>query len=384
MPTSRLKNTVYRFLLPFSKTDSGTDPVSGVYGHSLTHADAFRQLIRRHHVLGSSTLIESGNLSSVICTSSVYPPHAAQPDSFFRVASITKTATAVLTMHLADLDILSLDAPVSCYLRSVYTGNGLDGITIRRLLSHTSGLVDPAGLESSLEKGVPFTELLHDARQFPPGSSFHYSNLGYGLIGCILEALLERPVSVIFNDYLFNPLHMNATLEGCTLSRDRIVPVTRVLPYHEGNDMILTLLGSKQLSETDPLRHYGHTAGSMYTDTASLQTLYHVLISDENGYLSGDSLSEMKKEHADYGKLSPTLSYGLGLLIIRDPSLSDNRILGHQGFAYGCVDGAFWEESTGRLLITLNGGCSEARTGRLGLSNRDFIRWAFRKELPSW
>ena len=122
----------------------------------------------------------------------------------------------------------------------------------------------------------------------------------------------------------------------------------------------------------------------MYTDTASLQTLYHVLISDENGYLSGDSLSEMKKEHADYGKLSPTLSYGLGLLIIRDPSLSDSRILGHQGFAYGCVDGAFWEESTGRLLITLNGGCSEARTGRLGLSNRDFIRWAFRKELPSW
>ena len=92
----------------------------------------------------------------------------------------------------------------------------------------------------------------------------------------------------------------------------------------------------------------------------------------------------MKKEHADYGKLSPTLSYGLGLLIIRDPSLSDSRILGHQGFAYGCVDGAFWEESTGRLLITLNGGCSEARTGRLGLSNRDFIRWAFRKELPSW
>ena len=112
--------------------------------------------------------------------------------------------------------------------------------------------------------------------------------------------------------------------------------------------------------------------------------MFHVLISGENGFLSGNILSEMKKEHAVYGKLSPTLSYGLGLLIVKDPSVSNSRILGHQGFAYGCVDGAFWEESTGRLLITLNGGCSEARSGRLGLSNRDFMRWAFRKELPSW
>ena len=152
MPTSRLKNIVYRFVLPFSQTDSGTNPVSDVYGHSLTHPDVFRRLIRRHHVLGSSTLIETGSLSSVICTSSICPPHAAQPDSFFRVASITKTATSLLTLRLADCDILSLDAPVSHYLRSFYSGSSLDGITIRHLLSHTSGLVDPAGLESSLEK----------------------------------------------------------------------------------------------------------------------------------------------------------------------------------------------------------------------------------------
>ena len=101
-------------------------------------------------------------------------------------------------------------------------------------------------------------------------------------------------------------------------------------------------------------------------------------------FLSEKAVSEMTKEHAVYGRLSPTLSYGLGLLMIRDPKLSSSRILGHQGFAYGCADGAFWEEATGRIMITLNGGCSEARTGRLGLANRDFLRWAFRKELPSW
>ena len=384
MPTSKLKNALYRFILPFSKTKSGSSPLSGVYGHGITYPTSFQRLIRRHHILGSATLIESGNQTSVLCTSSAIPLRSALPDSFFRVASITKSAAALVTLRLADLNILSIDEPVSRYLHPFYTENSLDGITLRHLLSHTSGLIDPAGLESSLESGLPFTVFLDKARRFPAGHSFHYSNLGYGLIGCVLEAVLNHPVSTIFNDYLFGPLNMNATLEGCTLSRDRIVPVSRVLPYHKGHDMLLTKLGSERLTEPDPLRHYGHTAGSMYIDIMSLQTMYHVLMRNESGFLSLHALSEMKTEHAYYGKISPSLSYGLGLLIIRDPALSEGRILGHQGFAYGCVDGAFWEENTGRLLITLNGGCSEARSGRLGLSNRDLMHWAFRKELPSW
>jgi len=138
------------------------------------------------------------------------------------------------------------------------------------------------------------------------------------------------------------------------------------------------------LNEPDPLHHFGHTAGSMYTTVESLLKLMKVLICGNSGYLSPASVEEMKKKHASYGSLSPTLSYGLGLLQINDAHISGCRVLGHQGFAYGCGDGAFWEEDSGHLLIFLNGGCSEARTGRLGSANRDFTFWAFRKELPSW
>ena len=92
----------------------------------------------------------------------------------------------------------------------------------------------------------------------------------------------------------------------------------------------------------------------------------------------------MRKIHAEYGALSPTLSYGLGLLCIQDAALSSSRIWGHQGFAYGCADGAFWEEETGCLIIFVNGGASEARIGRLGLCNRDVLFWALRKEFPRW
>ena len=162
------------------------------------------------------------------------------------------------------------------------------------------------------------------------------------------------------------------------------MPVTRILPYHKGRESILTRLGSVPLHSPDPLRHYGHTAGSMYTDILSLRKLLNVFVSGGNGFLSDSGCRLMQSEHASYGKLSPTLTYGYGLLRINDPYLSESTVMGHQGFAYGCADGAFWEENTGRIMIMLNGGSSEARQGRLGLLNRDLLRWAFRKELPSW
>lgn len=384
MPTTRLKNTLYRAALPFCAPGSGPHPVTSSAGHPLTSPRQFVRLIRRHHVLGSATLIVSGEDASLICTSSSEPEHTARPDTFFRVASITKTATAMLAMRLADEGLLDPDAPAGGYFHDAAAASPLEGITLRHLLSHTSGLLDPPDLETAVTEGKPFPDLATRARRDDPGHSFHYSNLGFGLIGCVMEAVLDKPVGEIFRKRLFSPLGMESTLEGCLLPADRIMPVSRILPYRGGQGLVLTPLGSVPLQSADPLRHYGHTAGSMYTDIMSLRKMMEVLMGGSPAFLSGDAVRDMKALHASYGTLSPTLSYGLGLLRISDPALSSGLILGHQGFAYGCADGAFWEEDTGRMMITLNGGCSEARTGRLGLSNRDFLRWAFRKELPSW
>ena len=74
----------------------------------------------------------------------------------------------------------------------------------------------------------------------------------------------------------------------------------------------------------------------------------------------------------------------LGLEVELFQSNHEGSIVDAIQAAYGCVDGAFWEENTGCSVIMLNGGAGEARTGRLGLLNRDILRWAFRKELPAW
>ena len=381
MPTTRLKNIVYRAILPFAAPSCPSHPVSEISGHKLVYIDDYEKLLRKHHVLGSDLIIESGGKSSQICSFSSDPAHLAFPGILFRVASLTKTATAVLVMRLADTGIISIDVPVSSYLPS---GTGMENISIRHLLSHTSGIIDPPDLEKRLENNTPFPEVLPSVRSFEPGKTFHYSNLGYGLIGCVLESVFNEPVSEIFRKKLFDPLQMNATLEGCHIPGERIMPVARIMPYRRGSDLLVTRLGSVPLKKPDCLRHYGHTAGSMYTDAASMQKLLHAIMQDDSNILSDYARREMKREHASYGRLSPTLSYGLGLLRIKDHKISDSIIYGHQGFAYGCADGAFWEENTGRMIIMLNGGCSEARSGRLGLANRDFMTWAFRKELPAW
>ena len=384
MPTTKLKNILYRTALPFFAPNCPKHPITSVSGREPVFSRDLESLHRRHHVLGSAVLLSSFGEHCLICTSSVNPEHKAYPETLFRVASITKTATAVLCGRLIDERILDPDRPVGEYFNDESARSALEGITMRHLLSHTSGIIDPPGLEQSVVNGRPFPEILPDERRFTPGSSFHYSNFGFGLIGCVLEALLSAPVGQIFREKLFEPLQMNASLEACLLPVDSIMPVTRILPYTKGRDVVVTALGSRPLLSPDPLRHFGHTAGSMYTDVLSLQKLLNVLIREDDRFLSAYWKNEMLTGHASYGNLSPTLSYGLGLLRISDPSLSDGLIYGHQGFAYGCVDGAFWEESTGRSVIMLNGGAGEGRTGRLGLLNRDIIRWAFRKEMPAW
>lgn len=384
MPTTPLKNAAYKACLPFLAPGCGPDPVTEMTGHPLSYPIQYKSLLHRHHILGSAALIGNNEYQALLFSKSDNPPHRAVLGTFFRVASITKLATAVLTLKLIDDQVLDPDLDLSGLFAADSEKSALAGITLRHLLSHTSGIIDPPLLESYMTSRKPFDTFLAECRKFKPGESFHYSNLGFGLIGCIMERILGIPVTGIFRDLLFSPLEMNATLEGCSLDPRQIMPVTRILPYRKNADIIVTKLGSSPVSEANPLCHYGYTAGSMYTDILSLRKLLCVMKDKDGTFLSGNTLSAMKTVHASYGSISPSLSYGLGLLIISDPRLSAGPIYGHQGFAYGCADGAFWEASTGNVFIMLNGGCSEARYGRLGCANYDFLRWAFRKEIPSW
>jgi len=386
MPSTPLKNLVYRFLLPLKAPPCPKNPIQSVTGHSLTDEASLVHLLRRHHVQHAAVRIDRENDASTVLTSAGTDTFHLSASSLFRVASITKMASAMVTFALAEQGLLDFEAPLSVLLPFLPDRYPFTSIHLTHLLSHTSGIQDPPNLESCLENGVPLPDFLSSCAVSEPGSSFHYSNLGFGLLGCIWESALSQSAASVMKQFLLLPLKMNgASLDASSLDPEAIVPIYRILPFHPAHPLRITPLGSRPLSSPDPLKHYGHTAGSLYTDVDSLIRLLSCIRHEGVPLLhSAEWVRLMKKQHAFYGRLSPTLSYGLGLLRIDDASLSDSPIFGHQGFAYGCADGAFWEEKTGNTLIFLNGGCSEARTGRLGLANRDFLHWAFRKELPSW
>ena len=385
MPTNPVKNLIYRALL-FRAPSPYKLMRHEASGQALNHLPYYEHLMVRHHVLGATLLLDDGERRAVLNTTVTVPMHKAQEDTLYRVASITKMATALVTLSCISEGLFTLDAPIRPLLPETAHASVLDGVTVRHLLNHTSGLADVPAMDAALREGRTFDAVLADpaVRACEPGKRLIYSNFGFGLLGCLLENVTGQSVEELFRDRLFAPLGMRATLDASTLDESLIMPISRVLPYHAGSDVTITALGRKPLESADPLRHFGHTAGAMYTDAASLAKLLRLIhlrgAHEGMQLIPADLMAEMIREQS----ATPTRRYGLGLVLLERPKLWPRRLLGHQGFAYGCVDGAFIEEDTGRMVIFLNGGASEARKGKLGLVNQDVLRWALTKEMPSW
>ena len=384
MPNTPLKNLVYRAALPW-KAPSVKDRLTHIATGETIDLSTYDALLCKHHVHGASLLLKSGNHQAQVLSSLNDGIHIAAEDTYFRVASLTKMATSLVTLRMIENNVFSLDTPI-IQLLPAHLPN-LEGISVRMLLSHTSSLRDLPETDALLSAHETLDRVLSvpGIRQGNIGT-FSYCNFGFGLLGCILENISGKSLRNVFDELLFAPASMRATIDASTLPESSIMPCTRVLPYHPDHSIRRTKLGSIPLDLPDPKRHFGHTAGALYTNADSISAMLSIIQTGRIGnetYLSPALLHEMHSVHATYGKRSPTLSYGLGLLFIDDPSISPSRLIGHQGFAYGVVDGAFFEADSGKQCILLNGGCSEARTGMLGISNRDILRFGL-EEMKKW
>jgi CubicO group peptidase (beta-lactamase class C family) len=114
------------------------------------------------------------------------------PVTVFRLGSITKQFTAMAIMQLYDKQRLSLDDHADKYFNGTQNGNK---VTIRNLLTHTSGV------KESLDADLSFT----------PGTQISYSNTGYNLLGKIIEKVSGMPYEKYLQANIFKPLGMNST-----------------------------------------------------------------------------------------------------------------------------------------------------------------------------
>ncbi len=143
---------------------------------------------------------------------------AASPETIFLIASITKPMTAAGVMILADRGELGLDDPVHKYIPEFSEGDR-KLVTIRHLLTHTSGLPDqlPENVELR-RRHAPLKEFVERTVRTPllfkPGTQVKYQSMGILLAAEVAERITRRPFPKFLEKELFAPLGMRRTALG--------------------------------------------------------------------------------------------------------------------------------------------------------------------------
>ncbi len=132
-------------------------------------------------------------------------------DTIFDLASLTKVvATTPAVMLLIQRGQVSLDTPVSTYLPQ-FTGEGRGQVTVRELLTHTSGL--PPDLDTNEWHGYSkaIKMACHTKLQSPPGTTFIYSDINFILLGEIVQRVTKTPLQIFVQRQIYHPLQMTNT-----------------------------------------------------------------------------------------------------------------------------------------------------------------------------
>ena len=139
-------------------------------------------------------------------------PERMSTGHLFDIASLTKvTATTTAIMLLADRGKLSVDDPVSKYIDG-FSEAPKSAITIRHLLTHTAGLYEWYPMYYKAHTRAEVYELIHQLPlAFPVGKQRKYSDLGFTLLGEIIEKISGKPLNVFVETEVFAPLGMTHT-----------------------------------------------------------------------------------------------------------------------------------------------------------------------------
>ncbi len=178
-----------------------------------------RNNMKRHRIPGAAVaLVHKGRVIFSQCygyadTQKKVP---ITEDTYFMVGSLTKSFTALAVLKLIEQGKIDLNADIKNYVRdfsikNLHAGEGL--ITVNHLLTHTSGLMIDYYAHLTGEKKQSNADLLSQLRNeyicFKPGSASKYSNIGYRLLGMMIEQVTDER----FEDYLekevFKPLGLN-------------------------------------------------------------------------------------------------------------------------------------------------------------------------------
>jgi D-alanyl-D-alanine carboxypeptidase len=231
-------------------------------------------------VPGAILLVRDGSRTTRLTagTARLSTREPMRPDDRFRVGSITKSFVSAIVLELVGEGKVSLSDSVERWLPRLVPGG--DGITIRNLLNHTSGLYnytdDPkvvsAFLSRQFERKWTPHELVALAVSHPPlfapGAQWSYSNTNFILLGLIVEAATGHPLEQELRDRIFTPLGLDATS----------FPSTPRLPAPYAHGYVYFPSSTKPLdvSRFDP--SWAYAAGAIVSTVDDLADFYRALL----------------------------------------------------------------------------------------------------------
>lgn len=293
-----------------------------------SHADVKALLDRYLPHAGPGAAVHAGDEDGVwqvtSGTASITVNRPISAADRFRAASQTKTFTAAVVLQLVDEGLVALDEPIETYLPGVVAGNGYDGavITVRQLLQHTSGIArDATNPRPSADGTYALAELvragLANQPQFAPGAGIGYSNVGYYVLGMLIERVTGASYGTALTTRLIEPLG----LTGTSYPRDRTLP-SPYLPGYGGGRVgpfffWFDTTSNMEMSQVS-------SAGALTSTQTDLAAFQRALAGGE--VVSPATLAEMRSSVPFPGT---SMEYGLGLM--RLPLSCGGEAWGHAG-----------------------------------------------------
>ncbi len=280
----------------------------------------------------SSAIVETrdrpGRWAGTSGTAELGSTRPAPVDGRFRIGSVTKTFVSTVLLQLVAERRLSLDDTVERRLPGLVP-NG-DGITVRQLLNHTSGLFNYT--EAMPLDGEAFLKIryrYYSPRQlvgiatehdpyFPPGQGWHYSNTNYILAGLIIEKVTGHRYGDEITRRILRPLGLRHTSIPGTSTR---IPGPHAHGYLP--------VGDRNVDVTELKPSWAWSAGEMISTTADLNRFYAALLGGR--LLPPAQLVAMKTTVP----VDPGYAYGLGLYSLELPC--GLKVWGHDGGIHGYV-----------------------------------------------
>jgi CubicO group peptidase (beta-lactamase class C family) len=258
-------------------------------------------------------------------------PVLMKKDTIFDIASISKLFTTVAVMQLYEKGLFELDDPVAKYLPE-FAENGKQAVTIRQLLTHTSGFEPDIPLyqmPGTREERIEM--VLKHGLAHPPGTNYTYSDLNMITLGALVERLTGQREDVYVKQHITDPLNMKDTMYNPGASLKPRIAATEYQPW-TGRGLVWGQVHDENAWALDGVA--GH-AGVFSTahDLAILGQTF--LNGGEYGHSRILKAATVKLMEQNMNQAFPGDDHGLGFELNQGwymDSLSEEGTLGHTGY----------------------------------------------------